>query len=76
VEISADSGKWVNARLDNKIGKYSWRRWHYTWKPPAPGVYTIKVKATNTKGETQPEHQWNRSGYMRNEIEVLQLKAE
>jgi hypothetical protein len=38
--------------------------------------YTIKVKATNMKGETQPEHQWNRSGYMRNEIEVLKLKAE
>jgi len=76
VEISADSGKWVNARLDNEIGKYSWRRWHYTWKPPAPGVYTIRVKATNSNGETQPEHQWNRSGYMRNEIEVLKLKAE
>jgi hypothetical protein len=28
------------------------------------------------KGETQPEHQWNRSGYMRNEIEVLKIKAE
>lgn len=76
VEISIDSGKWVEATLDKEIGKYSWRRWRYAWKPAAPGTYTIKARATNTNGETQPEHQWNRSGYMRNEIEVLKLKAE
>ena len=33
----------------------------------------LKVKATNNAGKTQPEHQWNRSGYMRNEIEQLEL---
>jgi len=76
VNISIDSGKWIPAQLGPEIGKYSWRRWRYTWKPPAPGTYYFKVKATNIKGETQPEHQWNRSGYMRNEIESLKLKAE
>ena len=76
VEISIDSGKWVTARLDPEIGKYSWRRWRYTWKPAAPGTYHFKVKATDTRGQTQPEHQWNRSGYMRNEIESLIIKAE
>ncbi len=76
VNISIGSGKWIPAQLGPEIGKYSWRRWRYTWKPPAPGTYYFKVKATNIKGETQPEHQWNRSGYMRNEIESLKLKAE
>lgn len=76
VEISIDSGKWIAATLDKEIGKYSWRRWHYTWRPASPGTYIIKAKATNMSSETQPEHQWNRSGYMRNEIEVLKLKAE
>ncbi|HXL57900.1 MAG TPA: Ig-like domain-containing protein, partial [Chitinophagaceae bacterium] len=76
VDIFIDSGKWVPAQLGPEIGKYSWRRWRYTWKPSAPGTYYFKVKATNIKGETQPEHQWNRSGYMRNEIESLKLKAE
>jgi sulfite dehydrogenase (cytochrome) subunit A len=76
VEISVDNTNWVEAKLDPEIGKYSWRRWRYTWKPSTAGTYHFKVKATNAKGETQPEHQWNRSGYMRNEIETLTLKAE
>ena len=76
VEISIDNGKWVAAIFDPEIGKYSWRRWRYTWKPTVSGTHHFKVKAINTKGETQPDHQWNRSGFMRNEIESLTLKAE
>lgn len=77
VELSADSGKtWSPARLDPDLGKYSWRRWHYSFMPSQKGNYQLFVKATNVKGETQPMHQWNRSGYMRNEIEILPLKAE
>ena len=77
VELSSDSGEtWLAARLDPDLGKYSWRRWHYSFTPPQKGNYNLLVKATNTKGETQPVHQWNRSGYMRNEIETLPLKAE
>jgi hypothetical protein len=77
VELSTDSGAtWVQASLDPDLGKYSWRRWRYTWQPASPGTYTFYVKATNTKGESQPWHHWNRSGYMRNEIESLQIKVE
>ena len=74
VEISADSGKtWAKAALDPEIGKYSWRRWRYRWTPATSGSFHFRVKATNSIGETQPEHQWNRSGYMKNEIEILDL---
>lgn len=77
VEVSLDSGKtWNPARLDADLGKYSWRRWHYNFTPQSKGNHSLMVKATNAKGETQPAHQWNRSGYMRNEIEVLPLQAE
>lgn len=77
VELSTDDGKtWQPAKLDADLGKYSWRRWHFEFTPSQKGDYTFKVKATNAKGETQPEHQWNRSGYMRNEIETLTIKAE
>ena len=77
VEISADSGKtWTLAKLDNDLGRYSWRHWRYEWKATAAGNYFFEVKATNAKGETQPVHQWNRSGYLRNEIETLKLKVE
>lgn len=77
VELSADSGKtWEAAKLDPDLGKYSWRRWHYSFTPSQKGNYNLYVKATNAKGQTQPVHQWNHSGYMRNEIEILPLKAE
>ncbi|MEO6134951.1 MAG: molybdopterin-dependent oxidoreductase [Ginsengibacter sp.] len=77
VELSTDSGKtWQQAKLDADLGKYSWRRWHFNFTPSQKQNYNLQVKATNSKGQTQPVHQWNRSGYMRNEIEVLPLKAE
>jgi len=74
VELSIDGGKnWQQAKLDPEIGKYSWRRWRFNFKPVKSGVIQLKVKATNIFGETQPEHHWNRSGYMRNEVETLTL---
>lgn len=77
VEISQDSGKtWKPARLDADLGKYAWRRWHYDFTPAQKGSYVFWVKATNNKGLTQPFHQWNRSGYMRNEIESLTINAQ
>lgn len=77
VELSEDNGKtWQPAKLDAELGKYSWRRWHYNFTPSQKGDYTFQVKATNAIGQTQPIHQWNHSGYMRNEIETLSLKAE
>jgi hypothetical protein len=76
VELSEDSGKtWQPAKLEPDLGKYSWRRWHYSFTPSQKGNYYLTVKATNAKGQTQPLHQWNHSGYMRNEIEILPLKA-
>lgn len=77
VELSEDGGNtWKPATLGTDLGKYSWRRWHYDFTPAQKGPYTLQAKATNAKGETQPLRQWNRSGYMRNEIEKLPLKAE
>lgn len=77
VELSSDSGRsWQAATLDADLGKYSWRRWRFNFTPEIAGNYRLFVKATNAQGESQPVHQWNRSGYMRNEVEILPLKAE
>ena len=77
VEMSEDSGKtWKPAKLDADLGKYAWRRWHYSFTPLEKRTYVFWVKATNSKGLTQPFHQWNRSGYMRNEIESLSINAQ
>ncbi|HRP33430.1 MAG TPA: molybdopterin-dependent oxidoreductase [Agriterribacter sp.] len=76
VELSEDNGKtWTLATLGPDLGKYSWRRWHYNFTPKQNGDYSLQVRATNAKGQTQPAHHWNRSGYMRNEIEQLPLTA-
>ncbi len=74
VELSNDNGKtWNPASLYASLGKYSWRRWKYDYTPAREGADTLLVKATNAAGQSQPPHQWNRSGYMRNKIESLPL---
>ncbi|MGB4846853.1 MAG: molybdopterin-dependent oxidoreductase [Saprospiraceae bacterium] len=76
VEISKNDGKtWELTKLDPSLGKYAWRRWRYAYTPTSLGTYSLKVRATNSKGDTQPEHHWNRSGYMRNEIEELRVTS-
>ncbi len=76
VELSFDNGKtWVNTNLDTEIGKYSWRRWRYDWVPEKSGVTILKVRATDMNGHTQPEKQWNRSGYGRGFIENIEVNV-
>lgn len=72
VDISTDSGRtWTNATLNPVLGKYAWRRWKYNWTPESAGKYQLAVRATDSKGKTQPATQWNRSGYARGFVERI-----
>jgi hypothetical protein len=75
VEISADDGStWEDAGLGPDLGRYSFRRWRLDWTPPGPGAYMLAVRATSNSGETQPMTAgWNRSGFMRNVVERLDV---
>lgn len=74
VEVSTDGGKsWADAKLENEISKFSFRRWRYDWKPTATGQYAVQCKATNRDGKTQVTEQWNRSGYLRNVIQQVNV---
>ena len=74
VEVSTDGGKtWSAAKLDREIGKYSWRRFRFSWTPNARGPQRIMSRATNNKGETQVTAQWNRSGYQRNVMDPVEV---
>ena len=74
VEVSLDDGKtWNDASLGDDLGKYSWRRWHAQWTPPAKGSYRLRVRATSNDGQQQVTSQWNRSGYQRNVIEHVDV---
>ena len=77
VEVSIDNGAtWTDGRLDRETGKYSWRRWRASWTPRRRGRYRLMARATNAIGETQSTAQWNRSGFMWNVIQHVDVQVE
>ena len=71
VEVSTDGGQtWWPAMLGPDHGKYSFRTFEKIWIPSAPGRYTLAVRATDEKGNVQPDSGvWNPGGYLWNKIE-------
>lgn len=71
VEISEDGGKtWSAAKLGQDHGPYSFRTWEAAWTAKTPGKYTLAVRATDERGNTQPDEPvWNPGGYLWNRIE-------
>jgi len=77
VEVSTDDGtSWADARLGPEIGKYSFRRWRASWTPRNRGQYRLVARATNSVVETQSKEQWNRSGFMWNVIQQVDVKVD
>ncbi len=57
-------------------GPYAFRRWSLTLPQVSDNLTEIGVRATNVNGVTQPETLvWNASGYARNVIERITLRA-
>ncbi len=55
VEVSVDSGPWRTAELAaGTLGPDTWRPWTLTWAA-RPGTHQLRVRATDSTGETQPE---------------------
>jgi DMSO/TMAO reductase YedYZ molybdopterin-dependent catalytic subunit len=77
VLFSQDGGKnWRQAELGKDFGKYSFREWTIGFKPAKSGDYQLRVKATNRIGQSQPlEALWNPPGYMRNQVETVNVTA-
>jgi DMSO/TMAO reductase YedYZ molybdopterin-dependent catalytic subunit len=58
-------------------GPYAFRRWSVTIPQVAGDLTAIGTRATNTNGITQPDALvWNPSGYARNVIERITLRAQ
>ena len=74
-EISEDGAKsWREAQLGEDHGAYSFRTWEAPWIPKTPGSYTVAVRATDEKGNTQPDELvWNPGGYLWNRIEKQEI---
>ena len=76
VEFSSDGGNtWTAARLDPELGRYSWRRRRFTWRPRSRGSYRLMVRATNSAGQGQSSRQWNHGGYQRSLIEHMDVSV-
>jgi len=71
VDVSEDDAKtWATARLGEDYGPYSFRTWEFLWKPRRAGAHTLAVRATDEKGNVQPDEPvWNPGGYLWNRIE-------
>jgi DMSO/TMAO reductase YedYZ molybdopterin-dependent catalytic subunit len=67
MEYSLDQGKkWQPARLREPNIARAWARWDFDWEPK-PGKHTIRVRATDEKGNTQPDQvPFNQQGYLYN----------
>jgi len=76
VEFSADGGRrWRNAALGRDLGRYSFREWTASFTATA-GDLELKCRATNNARDTQPSQPlWNPTGYMRNVVETVRVKA-
>jgi DMSO/TMAO reductase YedYZ molybdopterin-dependent catalytic subunit len=67
VEVSFDQGKsWQRARLREPNIAKAWVRWDADWEA-RPGKQTIRVRATDERGNAQPERvAFNEQGYLFN----------
>ncbi|GAA3337017.1 molybdopterin-dependent oxidoreductase [Amorphoplanes nipponensis] len=52
VEVQVDNGPWAPATLAPAVSADTWVQWSYAW-PATAGEHTLRVRATDSKGETQ-----------------------
>jgi sulfite dehydrogenase (cytochrome) subunit A len=76
VLLSADGGeKWLETRLGEDLGRYSFREWRAEVSLPR-GTHELMVRAINRIGESQPiKPLWNPPGYLRNAVETVRIHA-
>ncbi|MCH7842377.1 MAG: sulfite oxidase [Chloroflexi bacterium] len=77
VETSDDGGStWSDAQLGAQPSRFAWQAWTAKWDP-APGRYTLMVRATDTKGNRQPvEPEWNIQGMGNNMVQSVDVIVE
>jgi DMSO/TMAO reductase YedYZ molybdopterin-dependent catalytic subunit len=64
VDVSTDDGKtWQAAELLDAAQAFVWRRWRFAWQTPGrTGRYVLKSRATDSRGNVQPEQHDQRFG--------------
>ncbi|MED7949526.1 sulfite oxidase [Streptomyces sp. BE303] len=77
VEVSTDGGlRWHRAELLDEPRADNWTRWSIDWRPERPGPYELRARATDRRGNTQPEVAvFNREGYLFDAVVVHPVTA-
>ena len=74
VQVSVAGGAWQDARLTGESSAHGWQRWKYLARAVRPGETTLRARATDLAGHTQPEQpEWNRRGYGGNFIHEVRV---
>jgi hypothetical protein len=73
VVVDLDGG-WQPARLIGDRTRHSWQWWELIARFDEPGPRTLRARATDLAGRTQPEHaEWNRLGYGNNSVQAVAI---
>jgi DMSO/TMAO reductase YedYZ molybdopterin-dependent catalytic subunit len=76
VEVSIAKGPWQQARLVGERNRHSWQWWELITRIDAPGTTTIRARASDLAGRSQPEQpEWNRLGYGNNAIQEVPVRV-
>jgi len=75
VEVSINQGPWQEARLIGDRRRHSWQWWELLTNLGQPGENSIRARATDLDGRTQPGRPpWNRHGYGNNAIQQVDVQ--
>ena len=76
VEVSINNGSWQEARLIGDRHRHSWQWWELLTSLAQPGKNSIRARATDLAGHTQPgQPPWNRHGYGNNAIQEVLVQV-
>ena len=72
VEVSLAGGPWQESRLIGDRKRHSWQWWELPLRAGRKGTVSLRARATDLAGRTQPERpEWNRLGYGNNGIQEV-----
>jgi DMSO/TMAO reductase YedYZ molybdopterin-dependent catalytic subunit len=76
VDVSIGDGPWEEAHLQGEPARHHWQWWELTTRVRGPETITIRARASDIAGRTQPRQpEWNRLGYGANPIQEISVRV-
>jgi hypothetical protein len=74
--LSLNGGQWQEARMIGEGRPDAWQWWEFLLSLEHAGPLTIRARATDMAGRTQPDQaEWNRLGYGNNSIHAVEAEV-